>query len=88
MDKKKKLKFDKSTNETVYSFSPNVAYAEKCYLSNKASLPSAEQMGLDASQYQAIQLALESKLALIQGYELYSNIKVQNQKIFIKTLKS
>lgn len=41
--------------------------SKKCFLSNQASWPTAEQMNLDQSQYDAIKLALTSKLSLIQG---------------------
>ena len=50
-----------------YFFSKEVEYAEKCLVSNKDMWPSAEQFSLDQSQYEAVRLALQSKLALIQG---------------------
>jgi hypothetical protein len=58
---------DRLKEENQYEFSYSSDYAKECYLSNQASWPSAEQMGLDQSQYNAIRLALENKLALIQG---------------------
>ena len=54
-------------NLIEYSFSKESDYAKKCYLSNQAAWPTAIQMNLDDSQYGAIRLALENKLALIQG---------------------
>jgi hypothetical protein len=60
--------FASKLGEGVYSFSKSSAYAEKCYLENKNNWPTAQQMNLDASQYEAVQLALENKLALIQGF--------------------
>ena len=44
--------------------------ASKCYASNPEAWPNADQMGLDSSQYEAVQLVLQNKLALIQGYKL------------------
>ena len=66
VDNKKELSigFD---GHTQYTFSKESAYAAKCFLSNKDSWPTAAQMNLDASQYEAVQLALENKLTLIQG---------------------
>jgi hypothetical protein len=61
------MEFNHKNNEYEYVFSPSSSYAEKCYLSNQASWPNAQQMGLDESQYDAVRLALENKLALIQG---------------------
>jgi hypothetical protein len=40
---------------------------KSCALSNKAAWPSAELLGLDKSQYDAVQLSLTNKLALVQG---------------------
>ena len=71
------MNFDHRINEYVYEFSPSSLYAAKCYLSNQASWPTAEQMGLDKSQYDAVRLALENKLALIQGYIIFE-IKINN----------
>ncbi|RNA29469.1 NFX1-type zinc finger-containing 1, partial [Brachionus plicatilis] len=58
VDRKKKIQMNKNDprNNPV-----------KCYISNPASWPSAEQMRLDKSQYEAVKLALTNKLALIQG---------------------
>ena len=39
---------------------------------NTRSWPSANEMGLDASQYDAVKLALQNKLTLIQGYYLFN----------------
>lgn len=39
----------------------------KMFLSDKAAWPTVEQIDLDNSQYDAVKLAFESKLALIQG---------------------
>lgn len=61
------MDFDHANEEYVYKFSPTVNYASQCFVSNQKMWPSAEQMGLDKSQYEAVKLALENKLALIQG---------------------
>lgn len=67
VEKQKSLVFDHLTKEFCYKFSSLSLYAMSCYLSNKASWPTAQQMDLDVSQYEALKLALENKLALIQG---------------------
>lgn len=64
------MDFDHANEEYVYKFSPTVSYASQCFVSNQKIWPSAEQMGLDKSQYEAVKLALENKLALIQGLVL------------------
>ena len=50
-----------------YKFSDECAYAMKCSTMDESSWPTAEQIGLNLSQYEALKLALTSKLALIQG---------------------
>ncbi|CAF1087216.1 unnamed protein product, partial [Brachionus calyciflorus] len=67
VDAKKKFVTNKQTKLNDYEFSQSCLYAEKCFLSNSASWPTAEQMRLDESQYEAVKLALTNKLALIQG---------------------
>jgi hypothetical protein len=54
-----------------YIFPKSIDYAERCFLTNEASWPTAEQLGLDGSQYDAVKLALSNKLALIQGYIIF-----------------
>lgn len=49
-------------------------------MGNKASWPTAEEMKLDESQYKAVELALENKLALIQGYLLITIFYSINKK--------
>jgi hypothetical protein len=63
---KLKCKLDRDGFLT-YEFPKELNYAEKCFINNAASWPTAENLGLDKSQYDAVQLALKSKLALIQG---------------------
>lgn len=50
-----------------FEFSPSTSYAQSCLVKNNYSWPTAAQMNLDKSQYEAIELALENRLALIQG---------------------
>ena len=66
VDQKKKIKVS-SKGESSYVFTRESGFAEKCFLSNKGAWPTAKDMNLDTSQYEAIKLALENKLALIQG---------------------
>lgn len=73
------MDFDHANEEYVYKFSPTVNYASQCFVSNQKMWPSAEQMGLDKSQYEAIKLALENKLALIQGLVLETTFNFHNR---------
>ena len=66
VDQKKEIKVD-IDGETRYEFTRDSEFAKRCFLSNKDAWPTAKDMNLDASQYEAIKLALENKLALIQG---------------------
>ena len=67
VDHKKKIEINRRSGENGYLFSNETKYAEKCFLSNKNNWPTKDQMKLDSSQYDAIKLTLENKLALIQG---------------------
>ncbi|CAF0906280.1 unnamed protein product [Brachionus calyciflorus] len=67
VDDSKKIEYGPKDNEPRYEFSSTSSFAERCFLSNSASWPTAEQMRLDKSQYEAVRLALTNKLALIQG---------------------
>lgn len=67
VDHKKKIEINRRSGENGYLFSNETKYAEKCFLSNKNNWPTKDQMKVDGSQYDAIKLALENKLALIQG---------------------
>ena len=66
VDQKKEIKVD-LLGESRYEFTKDSEFAKRCFLSNKDAWPTAQNMNLDASQYEAIKLALENKLALIQG---------------------
>jgi hypothetical protein len=66
VDHEKKPQVD-FRGRTIYEFTKESGFAEKCFLSNKEAWPTAQDMNLDASQYEAVKLALENKLALIQG---------------------
>ena len=61
-----------SSQASTYEFSDEVRWAERCVLTDESTWPNAEQMRLDASQYDALKLALTSKLALIQGFDTIS----------------
>lgn len=52
---------------SAYDFPDDIEYAKQCFLGNDASWPTAQQLGVDSSQYDALKLALSNKLALIQG---------------------
>lgn len=67
VDKEKK-KLNNTTNMKFFEFSKSSLYAQKCLVQNKHSWPTAKQMNLDKSQYEAVQLVLNNRLALIQGY--------------------
>ena len=66
VDQKKKIKIG-AKGESSYEFTKDSEFAKRCFLSNKDAWPTAKDMNLDTSQYEAIKLALENKLALIQG---------------------
>lgn len=70
VDKSKKFVFNHKLNENILEFSLTSAYSE-CYISNHSSWPNAAQMGLDPSQYEAVKLAFQNKLALIQGFRSF-----------------
>ena len=57
-----------------YHFNPLYDYAKSCTINNEGRWPSPRQMNLDDSQYQAIKLALNQQIALIQGYVFVVNI--------------
>ena len=67
VDSNKRIDVEKETGLPVYEFSEESLYAKNCYLGNETSWPTPEQFGFDQSQYDALKLALTSKLALIQG---------------------
>jgi len=64
VDRNRKLVWDFATRELQYFFSPSSISSAKCSSTNKATWPSAQQMSLDPSQYEAVKLALDNKLAL------------------------
>jgi len=66
VDQNKKFVANEKTGAVEYEFSKTVGF-DRCFLSNECQWPSAENMMLDKSQYNAVQLALTSKLTLIQG---------------------
>lgn len=66
VDQKKIQKKDMN-GFSMYEFSNESIYAKNCSVLKPDEWPKAQQMGLDESQYEAVKLALESKLALIQG---------------------
>lgn len=68
VDHQKEICVDKQSGETSYLFSRNSRYAERIWVSDKHMWPKKAQMKLDESQYEAIRLALENRIALIQGY--------------------
>ena len=67
MDKKKREVINIRTRQTEYEYREESKYAERCMVADVASWPTAKQMHLDQSQYDAIKLALTNRLALIQG---------------------
>ena len=67
VDSKKKIHYDKRTQQTTYTFSDESKKFESCILTNEFQWPKAENMRLDESQYNAVKLALENRLTLIQG---------------------
>jgi len=49
-------------------FSKSCEKFSKCFIENPNDWPTSEEMKLDNSQYEAVKLALQNRLALIQGY--------------------
>jgi hypothetical protein len=49
-------------------FSPTLDYAKECHVLNENEWPTAQQLALDDSQYQALKMALTKKITIIQGY--------------------
>jgi hypothetical protein len=78
VDKDKKVQFNERTKNYAYSFTQSNHYARNCRIDKPWTWPTAEQMNLDESQYDAIKLAMSNKLALIQGYglKLFLNFSV------------
>ncbi len=70
IDHDKTVVVDKNTGLTRYEFSNSFgdANAECCPIELEHMWPTQAQFGFDKSQYDALKLALTSKLALIQGY--------------------
>ncbi len=62
-----KIRIDKETGLTTYEFNVASNYAKCCAIKSENVWPTANQFGLDESQYQALKLALTNTLALIQG---------------------
>jgi hypothetical protein len=74
--KKKKMKFVQrkgQTNKTTVvatdddSAGLSLEFAKACYIANESQWPSPSQFKFDDSQYDAIKLALNKRIALIQG---------------------
>lgn len=74
VDHDKAIQIDDDSGETCYTFSEQSNYAQRILLSNTNLWPTSDQMKLDDSQYNAIRLVLENKLALIQGFGLINKI--------------
>ena len=92
MDQSKKIVIDDLNGLTGYKFSDLANYAKSCFFNNQEYWPTSEQFGLDNSQYEALKLALTSKLALIQGYiksfiifNILNRSKSENYRHQIKT---
>ena len=63
---------------------PNLkSNCSKCSACEILSWPTAAQLGLEKSQYEAVKLAMSNKLALIQGFGIFLKI---NQIKFNNTL--
>jgi hypothetical protein len=67
VDNEKQIHVEKN-GEANYIFSKSSQKYSKCFLENVNDWPTSEEMKLDDSQYEAVKLALENRLALIQGY--------------------
>lgn len=67
VNKKKLIHVNPQTGLTTYDFDATVNYAKECRVDRIHQWPSPQQMNLDASQYEAIMLALTQKISLIQG---------------------
>ena len=58
---------DTATGLMTYEFDASSTYAATCNADDERAWPNRSQLGLDESQYTALKLALNNKLALIQG---------------------
>lgn len=59
---------NEETVESYVDYDDSLMYAQLCFMNNLDSWPTPGQMKLDASQYQALKLALQNRIALIQGF--------------------
>ena len=58
---------DTATGLMTYEFDASSTYAATCNADDERAWPNRSQLGLDESQYDALKLALNNKLTLIQG---------------------
>ena len=58
---------DTTTGLMTYEFDASSTYAATCNADDERAWPNRSQLGLDESQYDALKLALNNKLTLIQG---------------------
>ena len=74
VDGKKTVTVDSKTGITTYSFEKESDYAKRCFINDQSKWPTPDQLNFDMSQYNAVKLALNNKLALIQGYFVRLNL--------------